>query len=184
VKRHHDQSNSYKAQQLIGPGLQVQRFSPLSSWLEAWQHAGLRTVLQKDTQGKLPMPVGTGGGALKGEKKWEPSKSKWGFLHKQWSFPFQSSSIAAACTGTIQDQASHYSSMNQGGTPKAPPQQRNHWQLIFAEGGRISSLWNMATGSCPIGLSHILTCIQLALTEFGYDAEGGGAGGEGGGGGR
>lgn len=25
---------------LIGAGLQVQRFSPLSSWWEAWQHAG------------------------------------------------------------------------------------------------------------------------------------------------
>jgi hypothetical protein len=31
VKRDHDQSNSYKGQHLIGAGLQVQRFSPLSS---------------------------------------------------------------------------------------------------------------------------------------------------------
>jgi hypothetical protein len=32
VKRHHDQGNSYKGQHLIVPALQVQRFSPLSSW--------------------------------------------------------------------------------------------------------------------------------------------------------
>jgi hypothetical protein len=33
VHRHHDQGNSYKGQHLIGAGLQVQRFSPLSSRL-------------------------------------------------------------------------------------------------------------------------------------------------------
>ena len=32
VKRHHDHSDSYKGQHLIGAGLQFQRFSPLSSW--------------------------------------------------------------------------------------------------------------------------------------------------------
>jgi hypothetical protein len=31
VNRHHDQGNSYEGQHLIGVGLQVQRFSPLSS---------------------------------------------------------------------------------------------------------------------------------------------------------
>ena len=36
VKR---QWNSYKGQHLIGAGLQVQKFSPLSSWQEAWQCA-------------------------------------------------------------------------------------------------------------------------------------------------
>ena len=30
--RYHDQGNSYKGQHLIGSGLQVQRFNPLSSW--------------------------------------------------------------------------------------------------------------------------------------------------------
>jgi hypothetical protein len=40
VKRYHDQGNSYKGQHLIGAGLQFQRFCPLSSWQEAWQHAG------------------------------------------------------------------------------------------------------------------------------------------------
>jgi hypothetical protein len=34
VNRHHDQSNSYKELHLIGAGLQVQRFSPLSSTRE------------------------------------------------------------------------------------------------------------------------------------------------------
>jgi hypothetical protein len=40
VKRHHDQGNSYKGQHLIGAGLLVQRFSPLLSRQEAWQHPG------------------------------------------------------------------------------------------------------------------------------------------------
>jgi hypothetical protein len=31
-------SNSYKGRYLIGASLQFQRFSPLSSWQEAWQH--------------------------------------------------------------------------------------------------------------------------------------------------
>jgi hypothetical protein len=31
VKRHHDQGNTYKGQHLVGAGLQIQRFSPLSS---------------------------------------------------------------------------------------------------------------------------------------------------------
>jgi hypothetical protein len=39
VKGHHDEGNS-----LIGSGLQFQRFSPLSSWWEAWQHAGRHWV--------------------------------------------------------------------------------------------------------------------------------------------
>ena len=40
MKRHHDHSNSYKGKHLIGADLQFQRFSPLSSRWEAWQHAG------------------------------------------------------------------------------------------------------------------------------------------------
>jgi hypothetical protein len=39
VKRHHDHSKTYTGH-LIGTGLQVQRFSPLSSWQEAWQSPG------------------------------------------------------------------------------------------------------------------------------------------------
>jgi hypothetical protein len=40
VKRHHDQGSSYKGKHLIEAGLQFWRFSPLSSWQEAWRHAG------------------------------------------------------------------------------------------------------------------------------------------------
>jgi hypothetical protein len=40
VKTHHAQGNSYKVQHLIGPGLQVQKFGPLSSRPEAQQHPG------------------------------------------------------------------------------------------------------------------------------------------------
>ena len=39
MKRHHDQPTSYKWH-LVGAGLQVLRFSPLSSSQEAWQHPG------------------------------------------------------------------------------------------------------------------------------------------------
>jgi hypothetical protein len=37
VKRHHDQGYSYEGQCLIGSGLLVLRFHPLSSW---WRHPG------------------------------------------------------------------------------------------------------------------------------------------------
>ena len=40
MKRHHDQDNSNKCKHLIGAGLEFQRFSPLSAWLEAWKCAG------------------------------------------------------------------------------------------------------------------------------------------------
>ena len=40
VKRQHEQGDSCKEQHLIGAGLLVQRFIPLSSWREAWQHPG------------------------------------------------------------------------------------------------------------------------------------------------
>jgi hypothetical protein len=39
-KRHHDQDHTHKGQHFIGAGLQSQRFSPLSSWQEAWQQTG------------------------------------------------------------------------------------------------------------------------------------------------
>jgi hypothetical protein len=42
VNRHHDQNNSYKEQYLIGAGLQVQRFCPLSSRQE---HGSIQTDL-------------------------------------------------------------------------------------------------------------------------------------------
>jgi hypothetical protein len=38
VERYRDQGTSYKRQHLIGACLQFQRFSPLSSWQEAWQY--------------------------------------------------------------------------------------------------------------------------------------------------
>jgi hypothetical protein len=42
VNRHHDQGKSYKTQHLIGAGLQVQRFSPLSSrWEPGSNQAGM-----------------------------------------------------------------------------------------------------------------------------------------------
>jgi hypothetical protein len=40
MKRHHDEGNAYKGQHLIGAGLLFQRFSPFSSWYEAWQYPG------------------------------------------------------------------------------------------------------------------------------------------------
>jgi hypothetical protein len=42
LSQHHllNQGNSYKGKYFIGAGLQFQWFNPLSSWQEAWQHAG------------------------------------------------------------------------------------------------------------------------------------------------
>jgi hypothetical protein len=47
VKRHYGQGNSFKGQHLIGGGLKFQRFSPLSSWQEKWQHQDIH-VLEKE----------------------------------------------------------------------------------------------------------------------------------------
>ena len=40
MKSHHEQGTTYKSKQLIGAGLQFQRFSPFLSQQEGWQHAG------------------------------------------------------------------------------------------------------------------------------------------------
>ena len=40
MKRHHDQGNSHKGKHVIGVGLEFQRFSPLSSWWDAWKYTG------------------------------------------------------------------------------------------------------------------------------------------------
>jgi hypothetical protein len=46
VNRQHDQGNSYKGQYLIGAGLQVQRFSSLSS---RWEHSSIQAdMVQKE----------------------------------------------------------------------------------------------------------------------------------------
>jgi hypothetical protein len=40
MKRYHDPGNSYIGATFHWDGLQYQKFSPLSSWQEAWQHPG------------------------------------------------------------------------------------------------------------------------------------------------
>lgn len=40
VKRHYDDSSSYKRIHLIGAILQLQRFSPFLSWWGVWKHTG------------------------------------------------------------------------------------------------------------------------------------------------
>jgi hypothetical protein len=45
VNRHHDQGKSYKKQHLIGAGLHVQRFSPLSS---RWEHGSVQAGMAQE----------------------------------------------------------------------------------------------------------------------------------------
>ena len=46
MNRHHDQEGkSYKKQHLIGAGLQVQRFSPLSS---SWEHGSIQAGIVQE----------------------------------------------------------------------------------------------------------------------------------------
>jgi hypothetical protein len=48
VNSHHDQGKSYKGQQLIGAGLQVQRLSPVSL---RWEHGSIQVgmpMVQED----------------------------------------------------------------------------------------------------------------------------------------
>jgi hypothetical protein len=61
INKHHEQGNSYKGQNLIGAGLQVQRFSPLSSRQEhgsiqagmAWEELRVRHLHLKADRSKL-----------------------------------------------------------------------------------------------------------------------------------
>jgi hypothetical protein len=45
VNRHHDQGKSYKKQHLIGAGLQVPQFSPLSS---RWEHGSIQAGMAQE----------------------------------------------------------------------------------------------------------------------------------------
>jgi hypothetical protein len=45
VNRYHDQGKSYKKQHLLGAGLQVQRFSPLSS---RWEHGSIQAGMVQE----------------------------------------------------------------------------------------------------------------------------------------
>jgi hypothetical protein len=64
IKRHHDQSNSYNGQHLIGAGLQVLRFSPLSSRQEVDRHgtrvAESSTFCSEGKQEKTSRQLGGG----------------------------------------------------------------------------------------------------------------------------
>jgi len=55
VKRHHEQGNFYKGKQLIGLGLQFQRFSPLL-WQETWWHRG-RHLAGNIVERELYLPI-------------------------------------------------------------------------------------------------------------------------------
>lgn len=44
VRRHYDQSNSYKGKHFLGSGLKLRDYSPLISWLEARYHADTHGV--------------------------------------------------------------------------------------------------------------------------------------------
>jgi hypothetical protein len=57
VKRHQGQDNSYKGQHLIGAGLQVQRFGPLSSRLEHWQPPGRHSIGGGESSASLVVVV-------------------------------------------------------------------------------------------------------------------------------
>jgi len=50
VNRHDDQQEFYKGQHLIGAGLQVQRFSPLSS---RWEHGSIQADMVQEELGVL-----------------------------------------------------------------------------------------------------------------------------------
>jgi len=58
LKRHHDHSNFYKGKHLIGAGLQVQRFSPWSSW-QNMERAG-RHGAGEGAQSSTPDPQAAG----------------------------------------------------------------------------------------------------------------------------
>jgi hypothetical protein len=82
VKRPDGQSNSYKERHLIGAGLLFERFSPLSSWWEAWQRVG-----KHDAREGAESSTSWSTGSRKTETHW----SVWSFLDlradSQWPTP-------------------------------------------------------------------------------------------------
>jgi hypothetical protein len=63
----HDQDNSYKGKHLIGAGLQVQRFSPLSLW---WEHGSIQAGIVQEELRVLHLH-------LKAARR-RPSSALWG----------------------------------------------------------------------------------------------------------
>jgi hypothetical protein len=61
VNRHQDQGKSYKKQHLIGAGLQVQRFSPLSS---RWEHGSIQAGMAQEELRVLCLHPKAAGGTL------------------------------------------------------------------------------------------------------------------------
>jgi hypothetical protein len=80
VKTHHDHSSLYKWKHLVGAGLQVQRFSLLSSWQGTWQCPG-----RKGVGGGAKSSTSGSSGSKKRETHTESDLSIWNFkVHFQW----------------------------------------------------------------------------------------------------
>jgi len=56
MNRHHDQFKSYKGQHLIGAGLQIQKFSPLSSRQE---HGSIQAGMGQEELSSTSSPEGS-----------------------------------------------------------------------------------------------------------------------------
>ena len=83
VNRHHDQGSSHKGQHLVGAGLQVQRFCPLSL---KWEHGSVQAgrvqeelrvlhLAQKANRKRLSS-MGQGGGSQSPHPQWHRSSHK------------------------------------------------------------------------------------------------------------
>jgi hypothetical protein len=79
VKRHHDHGNSCKRRYLIGSGLQLQKFIPLSSWRGSWWHIG------KHSAGEVA----------------ESSTSGSAGRERQWEVAWASESSMSTCIDTL-----------------------------------------------------------------------------------
>ena len=82
MNRHRDQCKFYTGQHLIGPGLQVQRFSPLPS---RWEHGSVQASMVQDELRVLQLhlkagsrlaPMRLGGGAHFPFPQWHTSSSR------------------------------------------------------------------------------------------------------------
>ena len=76
VKRHHSQGNSYERKQLIEGLLTVSEVSPLSSWWEAWQHAGRCWINSWELYSNLQEEGGRGGGRRRGGREGERQRDR------------------------------------------------------------------------------------------------------------
>jgi hypothetical protein len=111
VNRHHDQGKSYKKQHLIRAGLQVQRFSPLSS---RWEHGSIQAGMAQEELRVLCLnPKAASGRLTSRQLGW----GSYTHTHSDTPIPtrshlFQQGHTSRWCHSLVQGYTNHHTQQN------------------------------------------------------------------------